>query len=62
MKDKDKGESKGFAFITFTTNDTAQKAIEEVHDKEFKVLSWQQSRVYIPIWANIIRASNTYIF
>lgn len=36
MKDKDKGESKGFAFITFTTNDTAQKAIEEVHDKEFK--------------------------
>lgn len=49
MKDKDKGESKGFAFITFTTNDTAQKAIEEVHDKEFKVLSWQQSRVYIPI-------------
>ncbi|KAJ0968642.1 hypothetical protein J5N97_025559 [Dioscorea zingiberensis] len=36
MKDKDRGESKGFAFITFTTNDAAQKAIEEVHDKEFK--------------------------
>ncbi|XP_072968949.1 heterogeneous nuclear ribonucleoprotein Q [Typha angustifolia] len=36
MKDKDTGESKGFAFITFTTRDAAQNAIEEIHDKEFK--------------------------
>ena len=38
MKDKDTGESKGFAFITFTNKDAAQKAIEELHDKEFKVV------------------------
>ncbi|XP_020114759.1 heterogeneous nuclear ribonucleoprotein Q isoform X2 [Ananas comosus] len=36
MKDKDTKESKGFAFITFTTRDAAQNAIEETHDKEFK--------------------------
>ncbi|XP_010940959.1 heterogeneous nuclear ribonucleoprotein Q [Elaeis guineensis] len=36
VKDKDTGESKGFAFITFTNKDAAQKAIEELHDKEFK--------------------------
>lgn len=37
MKDKDTKESKGFAFITFATRDAAQNAIEETHDKEFKV-------------------------
>ncbi|XP_008777549.1 heterogeneous nuclear ribonucleoprotein Q-like isoform X1 [Phoenix dactylifera] len=36
VKDKDTRESKGFAFITFTNKDAAQKAIEELHDKEFK--------------------------
>ncbi|KAJ6821867.1 heterogeneous nuclear ribonucleoprotein R [Iris pallida] len=36
VKDKDKRESKGFAFVTFTTKDAAQKAIEEIQDKEFR--------------------------
>lgn len=36
VKDKDSKENKGFAFITFLTKDAAQKAIEEIHDKEFK--------------------------
>ncbi|KAJ4955278.1 hypothetical protein NE237_012061 [Protea cynaroides] len=36
MKDKDTGESKGYAFITFKSKDLAQKAIEELHDREFK--------------------------
>jgi len=38
VKDKEKRESKGFAFVTFTTKDAAQKAIEEIQDKEFKVI------------------------
>ncbi|XP_009759901.1 heterogeneous nuclear ribonucleoprotein Q isoform X1 [Nicotiana tabacum] len=36
MRNKDTGESKGFAFVAFTTKDEAQKAIEELHSKEFK--------------------------
>lgn len=36
VKDKETKESKGFAFITFTTRDAAQMAIEEIHDKAFK--------------------------
>uniref|UniRef100_A0A1D1Y6G9 Heterogeneous nuclear ribonucleoprotein Q n=1 Tax=Anthurium amnicola TaxID=1678845 RepID=A0A1D1Y6G9_9ARAE len=36
MKDKDKKENKGYAFITYTSKDAAQKAVEEIHDKEFK--------------------------
>ena len=44
MKDKEKRESKGFAFVTFTTKDAAQKAIEEILDKEFKVVY-----LYIPL-------------
>lgn len=36
VKDKDKKENKGFAFIVFTTKDAAQKAVEEIQDKEFK--------------------------
>lgn len=39
MRNKDTGESKGFAFVAFTTKDEAQKAIEELHSKEFKVIS-----------------------
>ena len=38
MKDKDKKENKGYAFITFTSKDAAQRAVDEVQDKEFKVL------------------------
>ncbi|XP_074582759.1 heterogeneous nuclear ribonucleoprotein Q [Curcuma longa] len=36
MKDKDTKESKGFAFIMFTNGNGAQKAIEGIHEKEFK--------------------------
>nr|VDD27716.1 unnamed protein product [Brassica oleracea] len=33
MKDRDSGESKGYAFVGFRTKDVAQKAIEELHSK-----------------------------
>ncbi|KAK7258446.1 hypothetical protein RIF29_24023 [Crotalaria pallida] len=36
MKDKDTGENKGYAFVAFKTKEVAQKAIEEIHNKEFK--------------------------
>ncbi|KAJ0250069.1 Heteroproteinous nuclear ribonucleoprotein Q [Hirschfeldia incana] len=36
VKDRDSGESKGYAFVGFNTKDVAQKAIEELHSKEFK--------------------------
>ncbi|XP_042480631.1 heterogeneous nuclear ribonucleoprotein Q isoform X1 [Macadamia integrifolia] len=36
IKDKDTGESKGYAFLTFKSKDLAQKAIEELHNKEYK--------------------------
>lgn len=36
MKDKDTKENKGFAFVTFTAKDVAQRAIEELHDKDHK--------------------------
>uniref|UniRef100_J3N788 RRM domain-containing protein n=1 Tax=Oryza brachyantha TaxID=4533 RepID=J3N788_ORYBR len=36
MKDKETKENKGFAFVTFTTKNAAQRAIEELHDKEHK--------------------------
>ena len=38
MKDRDTGENKGYAFVAFKTKEVAQKAIEEIHNKEFKVL------------------------
>ena len=39
MKDRDSGESKGYAFVGFRTKDVAQKAIEKLHSKEFKASS-----------------------
>uniref|UniRef100_A0A0E0B7K0 RRM domain-containing protein n=1 Tax=Oryza glumipatula TaxID=40148 RepID=A0A0E0B7K0_9ORYZ len=36
MKDKETKENKGFAFVNFTAKDAAQRAIEELHDKEHK--------------------------
>ncbi|KAF3548002.1 hypothetical protein DY000_02003384 [Brassica cretica] len=39
MKDRDSGESKGYAFVGFKTKDVAQKAIEKLHSKEFKASS-----------------------
>ena len=38
IKDRDSGESKGYAFISFKTKEAAQKAIEELHGKEVKVI------------------------
>lgn len=38
MKDKETKENKGFAFVNFTAKEAAQRAIEELHDKEHKVL------------------------
>ncbi|XP_078442240.1 RNA-binding (RRM/RBD/RNP motifs) family protein [Wolffia australiana] len=36
MKEKDKRENKGYAFITFLSKDSAQRAAEEIQDKEYK--------------------------
>ncbi|XP_004494860.1 heterogeneous nuclear ribonucleoprotein Q [Cicer arietinum] len=36
MKDRDTGESKGYAFVAFKTKEVAQKAIDDLHSKEFK--------------------------
>ena len=38
MQDRETGESKGYAFIGFKTKEDAQKAIEELHSKVFKVV------------------------
>lgn len=38
MKDKETGDAKGYAFIAFKTKEVAQKAIEEIHNKDFKVI------------------------
>ncbi|KAJ6723156.1 hypothetical protein OIU74_007697 [Salix koriyanagi] len=36
MKDKDSGESKGFAFVAFKSKEVARKATEELHSKDYK--------------------------
>ncbi|KAL8227845.1 hypothetical protein R6Q57_015429 [Mikania cordata] len=36
VRNRDTNESKGFAFVAFRSKDVAQKAIEELHNKEFK--------------------------
>ncbi|KAL9681917.1 hypothetical protein QQ045_013708 [Rhodiola kirilowii] len=36
VKNKETGESKGYAFISFTSKSAALKAIEDLHNKEFK--------------------------
>ena len=36
IKDRETGESKGYAFVAFKTKDEAQKAIDDIHNKEFK--------------------------
>lgn len=38
MRDRDTGDAKGFAFVAFKTKAIAQMAIEELHNKEFKVV------------------------
>ena len=36
-KDKHTKENKGFAFVTFTGMDAAQRVIEDMQDREYKV-------------------------
>ncbi|TVU49188.1 hypothetical protein EJB05_00486 [Eragrostis curvula] len=36
-KDRETKENKGFAFVTFTDKDAAQRAVEDVQDKDYKV-------------------------
>ncbi|XWS76818.1 hypothetical protein CRYUN_Cryun01aG0210100 [Craigia yunnanensis] len=36
IKDKESGESKGYAFVAFKSKEVAQKAIEELHSKELR--------------------------
>ncbi|KAL5216198.1 hypothetical protein ABZP36_007599 [Zizania latifolia] len=38
MMDKETKENKGFTFVTFSAKDGAQRATEELHDKDHKVL------------------------
>lgn len=37
LKDKDTGQNKGYAFVTFTNKESAEKAIESLSDSELKV-------------------------
>lgn len=37
-KDKDSGESKGFAFVAFRSKEVAKRAIDELCSKDFKVI------------------------
>ena len=37
MKDNEKGDNKGFAFVTFSNKEIAQKAIQTLNECEFKV-------------------------
>lgn len=36
-KDRETKENKGFAFVTFTDKEAAQRAVEDVQDREYKV-------------------------
>ena len=37
-KDRETKENKGFAFVTFTDKDAAQRAVEDVQEREYKVV------------------------
>ena len=43
-KDKHTKENKGFAFVTFTGMDAAQRAIEDMQDREYKVATCSRCR------------------
>ncbi|OMP08675.1 hypothetical protein COLO4_06212 [Corchorus olitorius] len=53
MKDRESGESKGYAFVSFKSKEVAQQAIEELHSKEFRgktircSLSESKNRLFI---------------
>jgi heterogeneous nuclear ribonucleoprotein R len=46
-KDKETKENKGFAFVTFTDKDAAQRATEDLQDREYKVL-WLTKTLSFP--------------
>nr|ABD32695.2 RNA-binding region RNP-1 (RNA recognition motif); Calcium-binding EF-hand [Medicago truncatula] len=53
IKDRETGESKGYAFVGYKTKEVAQKAIDDIHNKEFKgktlrcLLSETKHRLFI---------------
>ncbi|KAL2975014.1 hypothetical protein AAZX31_14G135800 [Glycine max] len=49
MKDRDTGEHKGYAFVAFKTKQVAQKAIMEIHNKEFKKNKEYQEKLPIVV-------------
>lgn len=46
IKDRDTGDSKGYAFVAFKTKEEAQKAIDDIHNKEFKVFVVLSEKYY----------------
>jgi RNA recognition motif-containing protein len=40
LKDKDTGQNKGYAFVTFMNEENAEKAIETLNDSEVKVIPY----------------------
>lgn len=40
LKDKDTGQNKGYAFVTFMNEECAEKAIETLNDSEVKVIPY----------------------
>lgn len=53
IKDKDSSENKGFAFVTYNTEELATKAAEDLNNREFMVIHW------LPLC--LIPSSHTYI-
>ena len=58
MKDKETKENKGFAFVTFTAKDVAQSAIEELHDKDHKVMPGFSSQDIMGLLARMVMMHN----
>lgn len=50
MKDKESGGNKGYAFVAFKSKEIAQKAIEELHSKELKVIMYASCKLFLMVW------------
>jgi len=61
MKDRDSGDSKGYAFVAFKTKDVAQKAIEELHSKEFKASSTANCSLSLSVIASLHFTYNNFV-